>query len=236
MINNCRVLAVIPARGGSKGIPRKNLYPICGIPLIGYVCSAVKKSQYVDTVIVSTDSDEIAHYAYSQGVEVPFMRPQELASDTASTSSVIHHALTFYAQKGIYYDIVVTLQPTQPLIQSWHIDEALLQMYTLDASIVGVSPHDMHPILLRTMREDKSLQPVLPHRSSTLRRQEMESIYCVNGMIYINKGQEILDNPNISLNDNIYGYEISSLYYVDIDTLDDVTICIEKIKALNIVI
>lgn len=233
MIGNYTVLAVIPARGNSKGIPRKNLYPICGTPLLGYVCSSVKKSQYVDRVIVSTDNEDIAKYASSQGIDIPFMRPAELASDTAPTSSVIHHALSFYAEQGILYDIVVTLQPTQPLVQSWHIDEAIEQMYSHKKSVLGISRHDVHPILLRTMDKDTILSPILPHRSSTLRRQEMENIYCVNGMLYINKAQEVLENPMISLNDNTCGYEIDPIYYVDIDTLEDIDICIERIQKLN---
>ena len=125
------------------------------------------------------------------------------------------------------------MQPTQPLVQAWHIDEAIEQMHLSKKSVLGVSRHDVHPILLRTMHKNRTLFPILPHRSSTLRRQEMEDIYCVNGMLYINRAQEVLENPMISLNDNICGYEIDPMYYVDIDTLEDIDGWIERIEKLK---
>lgn len=233
MINNASVLAVIPARGGSKGIPLKNLYPIHGRPLLGYVLDAVLQSLYVDTVVVSTDNDAIATYARSCGASVPFMRPEEFASDTAPTIDVIRHALTFYQEHIGTYDVIVTLQPTQPLVQSWHIDEALSLYMTHHNSVVGVSPHRVHPVLLRTMGEDNILFPILPTVSSTIRRQDMEEIYCVNGMVYINGAEEVMENPALSLNDNALGYCIEPIYYVDIDSMEDIALCEQRLQILQ---
>lgn len=228
MIHNIKIIAVIPARGGSKGIPRKNLYTIDDLPLIGYVIQAVNNSRYIDTVLVSTDDKEIAEYVKEYKGITPFMRPKELASDTATTISVIHHALTFYETKKEHYELVITLQPTQPLVQSWHIDEAIERCIEYQESIVGVTKQRHHPILLRRMLKDSSLESILPHVSSTMRRQDMEPIYCVNGMVYVNYVEEIINNPHLSLNENKRGYEIEDIYYVDIDTLEDITIMKEK--------
>ena len=100
-------------------------------------------------------------------------------------------------------------------------------------SVLGISVHDKHPILLRTIEVDGTLLPVLPHRTSTLRRQEMEQIYYVNGMLYINDAREVLQNPMLSLNDNSCGYIIDPMYSIDIDTLEDVEKCVEKMRVLK---
>src|SRR5690606_12646538 len=125
MYRDRRFLAVIPARGGSKGIPNKNIVDVNGKPLIQYTVEAALNSKYLDRIIVSTDSLEIAKVAKACGAEVPFLRPAELATDTSKTIEALLHAVREISTSNLRYDYLVLLQPTQPLRQSFHIDEAV---------------------------------------------------------------------------------------------------------------
>ena len=122
MINNKSILVVIPARGGSKGLPDKNIMPLAGKPLIEWTIEVARESKYIDRFILSTDSEEIADVARSYQCEVPFMRPQELATDDASGNDVVIHALEYIGEK---YNLVMVLQPTSPLRKTEDIDQAL---------------------------------------------------------------------------------------------------------------
>ncbi|CAE6880905.1 Cytidylyltransferase [Vibrio sp. B1FIG11] len=120
MIDGKKVLAFIPARGGSKRLPRKNILPIAGKPLIGWSIDAAKGSEYIDDIFISTDDQEIADVAAGLGIPAPELRPEHLASDTASTANVLTYTLEKF---GTDFDIVILLQPTSPLRTSQHIDQ-----------------------------------------------------------------------------------------------------------------
>lgn len=222
MINNKKVLAVIPARGGSKGIKNKNIYPLCGKPLIAYSIEAAKKSDYVDEVFVSTDSEKIANVAKEYGASVPFLRPAELASDTSKSIDAIIYTIETLKKNGIAFDILVLLQPTSPLRITDDIDGAL---YTFAKesfkSLVSVSEVNDNPILIRTIDDDGTLRRLL-NTDSSIRRQDMKKYYRVNGSIYINLISEI--NINTSFNDNELPYIIPQERAVDIDELKDLAI------------
>jgi len=226
MINGQSVLAIIPARGGSKGIKKKNIYPLCGKPLIAYSILAGKESQYIDEVLISTDSSEIADVATQWGGDVPFMRPDYLAEDRTKTIDVIVHALEWLKGRGTNYDILVLLQPTQPLRTSADIDRALEIFDSSCAesrSLVSVSEVRDHPILIRKMRGDGKLENLLTD-SSTIRRQDMQKYYRVNGCIYINDISEI--NKGTSFNDNNIPYVMPVERSVDID--EPIDLCIAE--------
>lgn len=125
MIKGKRVLGLVPARGGSKGLPGKNLRLMCGKPLIGWTIEQGMASKYIDRLVVSSDSTEIAKIALKHGAEVPYLRPPELASDTASSASVILHALDYLACQEDFYDLIVLLEPTSPLRDVSDIDGAI---------------------------------------------------------------------------------------------------------------
>ena len=125
MINNKRVVAIIPARGGSKRLPRKNVLPLAGKPLIVWSIEAALASVYIDKTIVSTDDAEIAEISRIAGASVPFMRPPELASDTATSADVVMHALDYLDSQNDHYYYSVLLQPTSPLRTNTDIDAAL---------------------------------------------------------------------------------------------------------------
>lgn len=222
MYNGKKILALIPARGGSKGIKDKNIINLCGKPLISYSIQSALDSKYVDDVIVSTDSPKIADVAIKYGAQVPFMRPSELASDTSCTIDVVMHAMDFLRQRGKEYNTLVLLQPTSPLRTTYDIDGAVEKHYFNDEmSLVSVSEVNDNPLLIRTVENDRLVS--LLDKNSTCRRQDMKKYYRVNGSIYINKIDSI--NLNTSFNDNIIPYIIDRNRAVDIDELVDINIC-----------
>ena len=142
-----RCLGLIGARGGSKGIPRKNLVDLAGHPLIYYTFTEALKSESLDRVVLTTDDAEIAELARTCGVEVPFLRPEHLASDTASLADAIEHAVEWLREHDGYVpDALLLLQPTSPLRQAKHIDEAIALFERENAgSVIGLSPPQEHP-------------------------------------------------------------------------------------------
>lgn len=218
-----RILAIIPARAGSKGIKNKNIIDLKGKPLIAYSIEAAKESKYIDQIIVSTDGVEIAKVAQEWGVDVPFLRPDYLASDTAKTIDAMMHCIETLKNMGKEYDYVVLLQPTQPLRTSKHIDEAIeLIIKSQEDSLVSVSKVKDHPILIRTLTEEGYTKNLL-NTSSTQRRQDFPDFYKVNGAIYINKLNENF-NLETSLNDNKLAYVMEEKYDIDIDELLDLEV------------
>jgi len=176
------VLGVIPARGGSKAIPTKNLAPLCGRPLLAYTGDAVNESKKLTRTIVSTDDERIAECARSLGLEVPFIRPSTLAGDDAPMLPVLQHAIRVMREHGFESDIVVLLQPTSPLRRGQHIDAAIdrLQRVRGDSvvSVVEV-PHQFNPVSV--MRVDEGLLKPFLEASAPTRRQDKPRLYARNG-------------------------------------------------------
>jgi CMP-N,N'-diacetyllegionaminic acid synthase len=216
-------LAIIPARSGSKGIYKKNIIEVNGKPLIDYTIEEAKKSIYLDKIIISTDSEEIAKIAENCGAEVPFLRPEELARDESKTIDVLVHLVDNLKIKGISYDYLVLLQPTQPLRKSWHIDESIVKIIEENAeNLLSISSVREHPILFRTVDKNDRVHSLL-NMNSTVRRQDFPEFFKVNGAIYINKLNEMF-NKNVSLNDNTLCYIMDKKYDIDIDDPIDLEI------------
>lgn len=219
MICERKVLALIPARGGSKGIKNKNIIDIGGKPLISYTVNAARKSRYVDDVVVSTDSKAIAEAALQYGAEIPFLRPAKLASDTAKTLDAVLYTVDKLGKAGRYYDILLLLQPTSPLRTSSDIDRALeLFEEVSEMPLASVSEAECSPILMRTLHDGYELKKLI-EINSTIRRQDMPKVYRVNGSLYINKINEL--NEHTSFNDNMVGYVMAPEHSVDIDGYAD---------------
>lgn len=223
MIQGKKVLAIIPARGGSKEIKNKNILDICGKPLIAYTIGAAGSSIYIDDVVVSTDSEQIQKISEKYGAWVPFLRPAELAEDKTPTLDVVLHAVEALKTKGYVYDILILLQPTSPLRIASDIDGALkLFLEHRCRPLAAVSRVEDHPVLIRTVGADGYMQKLLPMQS-TLRRQDMPVYYKINGSIYINLISEI--NKRTSFNDNPVPYIMPDERAVDIDhDVDIVTV------------
>ncbi|MGL4761238.1 MAG: cytidylyltransferase domain-containing protein [Sarcina sp.] len=223
MFKGKKVLAIIPARAGSKGIKDKNIIDLVGKPLIAHSIEQGLNSKYIDKVVVSTDGEKIAEVAKQYGAEVPFLRPSEIACDTAKTIDVMIHCVDFLNNNNEEFDYIVLLQPTQPLRKVEHIDEMIEKIVNEEAKgIVSVCKVKEHPILMRTI-DDKGKLNNLLSESSTMRRQEMPDYYKVNGVIYVNKIDKDF-KLETSLNDNKLAYVMEEKYSIDIDDLMDLEI------------
>jgi len=180
------VLALVPARGGSKGVPRKNVLPLSGRSLLKYVHDATQAATRVDRVILSTDDDEIAAEGLRVGLEVPFRRPPDLALDDTPMLSVIRHAVDWVAAHGAAPEFVVLLQPTSPLRRGTHIDDAVSLLITERAdSVVTVVevPKHLSPDYVMKI-EGGVLRPFLPEGAAITRRQDVRPAYFRDGTVY----------------------------------------------------
>ncbi len=178
------ILAIVPARGGSKGIPGKNMVDLNGKPLMQYTFDAAKESKYIDRILLSTDDEKFAEFGRSQGIEVE-MRPEELATDTAVMKDVINYHLDRLAEKGYTPDIFILLQPTSPLRTAQHIDEALkllIEDETADA-IVSVMdmPHQYLPMKIMKMDDSGALKFYQEDGEKYTTRQALPHLYARNG-------------------------------------------------------
>ena len=160
MYNDKKVLALIPARGGSKGIKNKNIADLCGKPLISYTIESAKNSKYIDDIVVTTDSRQIAEVSEKYGAEIPFIRPIELAGDTSKTIDAVIHAIDKLNELKRIYDVLVLLQPTQPLRTYEDIDNSIECFFRNDEkSLVSVSLVEDHPLLIRNI-SNNILKPI----------------------------------------------------------------------------
>lgn len=215
MIHGLRVLALIPARGGSKGVPRKNVRDLGGKPLIAWTIDAARQSAYVDDVVVSSDDAEIIAVAQRYGAQAPFVRPPELASDTADSLSVVRHALTTLPGP---YDLVLLLQPTSPLRNTADIDGALTAYVSAQAkTCVSLCEVDKSPWWMMTLGADGRLQKLLSDQAMPTRRQDAPPVYALNGALYIAPSTSLLAGEGF-VGDDTLPWVMPKERSVDIDT------------------
>jgi CMP-N-acetylneuraminic acid synthetase len=180
-----RFLGIIPARGGSKGIPRKNIRPLAGKPLIGWTIEAALNSKVCERLLVSTDDPEIVAVARKFGADTPFLRPPSLSSDTATSLSVVEHAIDWINDGAETFSHVVLLQPTSPLRTAEDIKNAATIAKKIDAAVVSVCEPQHHPYLLKIIRDDGTLGNLMPESAQCSRRQDFPPVFALNGAIYI---------------------------------------------------
>ena len=218
------ILSLVVARGGSKSIPRKNLAPLAGKPLIVWTLEAALGSVRAGRVVVSTDDREIAHIASSHGAETPFIRPAELAQDETPTMPVVLHALEWLeANEGFTPERVLLLQPTSPLRTCDDIDGAIELALTHDAeSVVSVSPAT-HPYLMKRITGEGVLQDAVPH-DVVERRQDLETVHALNGAIYLTRRSHLLRNHSFYA-DKTYAYVMPRERSIDVDEPWDMHLC-----------
>lgn len=232
MIDELSVLAVVPARGGSVGLPGKNIADVNGVPMIAWPIRAGLASRHVDTVVVSTDDAKIAAVAAEYGAEVPFTRPAELATDTATSAQVVFHALDFYRSQGRRFGYVVLLQPTCPLTDADDVDSATDLLHanrSVADAIVGVhkveSPHPDHALkfaangLLRTYFADDF--------ASLGRRQDTTELYYPEGTVYVSD-VAVLQSEGTFYHDRTMGYIVPKWKSFDVDDLVDL-VCVRAV-------
>jgi CMP-N,N'-diacetyllegionaminic acid synthase len=223
-----RILAIIPARGGSKGIPNKNIIDIKGKPLIAYsIIPALQmlEEQLIDKLIVSTDSNEIGQIAKNYGADFPFLRPDDIAGDKAKSIDLITHALEFYKQQGEIFDAVMLLQPTSPLRTNDDLKNALkLFKENINDSLISAYEEEyINDLVMYKQSDDgKTSIPLNSNHNKGVRRQDHGATYVRNGCIYIssvellNKGFVIGEQPLL--------YIMPKSKSINLDTIEDVEI------------
>lgn len=219
MINGKSILAIIPARGGSKGLPGKNIKDLCGKPLIAWSIEQAKACSSIDRVVVSTDDDQIAEVAKKYGAEVPFMRPAELASDTASTIDVIFHALDWFEKYEDYQPVyILLLQPTSPLRTVEDIEGAIQTFKDKSArAVVSVCETDHHPWWSNRLPDDGNMKNFLRPDILNKRRQDLPVFYRLNGAIYV-ADTNYLREQNSFFGPNTFAYKMPKERSIDIDS------------------
>ncbi|MDE3740186.1 acylneuraminate cytidylyltransferase family protein [Pseudomonas resinovorans] len=215
-----RVLAVIPARGGSKGIPRKNIHPLNGWPLIKYTIDAALAAASLSRVVVSTDDQEIASISEKLGSEV-LIRPEEFSTDEAPGVAPVLHAIEVL--KG--FDYVVLLQPTSPLRSAWDIDAAIESCINLDApACVSVCKAEKSPYWMYWVNNCRMEPVLISDPENNYRRQDLAVAYALNGAIYVAKTDWLLKRKSF-LSDETVAYEMPVQRSIDIDTGLDLLFC-----------
>ncbi|MCB1178284.1 MAG: acylneuraminate cytidylyltransferase family protein [Leptospiraceae bacterium] len=239
MINNKKVLCIVPARANSKGLPGKNIKNLCGKPLIAWPIETAKNSKYIDKVICSTDGEEIAKIAEKHGAEIPFIRPKELATDTSPSYEFILHALNFLKDLNQKYDYFILLEPTSPLTSTEDVDKAIEMLENnrnIADSIVGISKSESTNPIFAVKSNNEGLISSWDEKEITnsIRRQDIPESYFKDGSLYISDTQIYL-NLKKFYHDRTLGYKTKKWQSLEIDDIIDF-ICIESIvKNLDLI-
>ncbi len=211
-----RTLFLIPARGGSKGIPKKNIKNLGGKPLIYYTIDAAKELARDGDVCVSSDSDEIIQTVESYPLEVRFKRPAELATDKSGSYEVLTHAISFYENQGQFYDTLVLLQPTSPFRKVRHVKEAM-DLFSMDLDmVVSVNKSTANPYF-NLFEENESGHLKISKESDYIRRQDAPNVYEYNGVVYVINVKSLKKYRSLGAFKKIKKYEMDALYSVDLD-------------------
>jgi len=218
------VLALIPARGGSKGLARKNIRSLAGRPLIAWTIEAAQCARGLERIVVSTDDSEIAEVARACGADVPFLRPAELAADDSALIPVLLHALDWLERHRRFRpQYVVLLQPTSPLRSASDIDSAIELAFDKDAhSVVSVCPAKCHPYWAKRVADDGRLEHLLPDAEKYLSRQRQALVpaYRPNGALYLVR-HDVLREQRTFYTNRSYAYVMPEERSLDIDTAWD---------------
>ena len=211
---------IIPARGGSKGIPYKNIKPLNGKPLICYSIDVAQQFTSNENICVTTDDDKIIEVAENYGLKVPFKRPDYLATDTSGSNEVIQHAWQFYADKGKHYDAILLLQPTSPFRKVEFLKEAV-ELYDDSIDMVtSVKCSSSNPYYDVYEENDNGILVLSKGDGSYVRRQDAPKVWQLNGSIYVINPKSLLKKGMLGFT-KIKKYEMPELYSVDIDNLFD---------------
>ena len=218
MFREHKILAIIPARGGSKGVPRKNIRELAGKPLIAWTIEETKKSRYIDRCIVSTEDDEIATVAKKWGGEIPFMRPGELAQDGTPGIEPVLHAINLLPD----YDIIVLLQVTSPLRTVEDIDGCIEKCLREGAeSCVSVTEVESSPYWMYTLQDKNVIKPLLMiDKEKSYQRQKLPKVYQLNGAVYVCNRSFLIKEKDF-IGENTLGYIMPNERSYDIDTVLD---------------
>lgn len=222
MYKGKKILAIIPARGGSKGLPGKNIRPLLGKPLIAWSIEHAKNSEFVDEIFISTDSKDIADVAEMYGVRVPELRPAELAVDTAPSSAFIEYTINKYQKEGRIFDYFILLEPTSPLRETSDVDQSIKQLIDNPCydSIVGVcKAEDVHPAFMVKVGSKGELVPY-EDSMKTLRRQDLPDVFYFEGTIYVSKCSAFIEKKSF-YHDSTMPYVVPKWKAPEVDDIID---------------
>lgn len=229
MIDNKTVLAIIPARGGSKGVPRKNIREVAGKPLIAWTIESARKSKYIDRLILSSDDAEIISVAREWGCDVPFVRPAELSQDNTPGIEPVIHAINALPR----YDYVVLLQPTSPLRTVENIDKSIeICLGEHVTACVSVTEPDKSPFWMFTVDAEGKMHKLLGSETSIVRRQDLPPVYALNGAVYVADSRTIVETRSF-LTESTVPYIMSKNNSIDIDTEEDLVVADIFLKRIN---
>ena len=214
-----KILAIIPARGGSKGVPRKNIKSLCGKPLICYSIKAGLESKYIDRVVVSTEDKEIAAVARKYNAEV-IDRPKELAKDNSPAFLTYKHVLENLKEKGKYFpDIVTILQPTSPLRKTEDVDESI-EIFVNNSCDSVISVTEDNEMYWGFRIEEKQLNPIFDKKYLSMNRKKLPKLYRLNGAVFVSTPQKMLENKGFH-GEKVIPYVMPPERSIDIDTVID---------------
>lgn len=220
-LNVLNIVAVITARGGSRGLPRKNVLPLAGVPLIVHSIRAAREARLVRRVIVSTDDEEIIAISRQNKAEVPFVRPPELSTADSAHIDVMLHVVSWLEENGDLPDAVLLLQPTTPLRTPEDLDGAIqLMQNTGCPAVVGVSPAESHPYLTYKVDAEGRLTGFIDHGLRYPRRQDLPPAYTLNGALYLNRCSSLRETQMFQP-PGAFGWVMPAERSVDIDSMDD---------------
>ena len=216
MLNEKTFLAIIPARGGSKRLPRKNILNLAGKPLIAWTIEAALQSKYIDKVLVTSDDDEILKVSNDYGAST-IKRPMHLSQDNSTSFEAISHAI----ENTQEFDYIVLLQPTSPLRTSGHIDEAIQLIFQKKSdAIISVTEMEHSPLWANTLPENESMDYFL-REDKNKRSQDLETYYRLNGAIYISLTETLINTGSFFHKTGAYAYKMDNRSSIDIDNVMD---------------
>ena len=222
MIGDKRLLAIIPARAGSKRLPGKNIIDFAGKPMISWSIEAALASKYIDNVIVSTEDNNIAKISKRFGAEVPFLRPKELATDEANSVDVIISVLDNLKLRNIFYDYIILLQPTSPLRGVRDINKSIeLMLFKECASVVSVCKVNHNPLWINTLPGDDSMVNFIDNYFLNKSSQDLPHYYKLNGAIYLCDSKRLRDEKSLFIKESCFAFKMNFSHSIDIDSKDD---------------
>jgi len=235
MIGDKKLLAIIPARGGSKRLPRKNILDLAGKPLIAWTIESALGTKYIDRVVVSTDDQDIADVSIKYGADIPFIRPDELATDEATSIDVVLHLLKRLEMCNEYYDYIILLQPTSPLRTTKNIDEAveLLQIKKKDA-VISVCEVEHSPLWCNTVPESGDLSNFLEDSVLNQRSQDLDQYYRLNGAIYLCNTNRLKEEKTFFFKSDCTAYIMANEQSVDIDSKMDLLQALVVVENIGV--
>lgn len=218
MYNNTQIVALIPARGGSKGVPGKNIKLFLGKPLIAWTIEQALASRYLDRIIVSTDDNKIAEISKQYGAEVPFMRPGVLATDRANSIDVVLHAIEWLEKNTVAAELMMLLQPTSPLRTCEDIDGAIDLLFERNAqAVISVCEVEHHPYWTNILPPDGCMRDFLRPEVEKRNRQELPTFYRLNGAVYLGYREYITRQAGF-FGSQTYAFVMPQYRSIDIDS------------------